>query len=203
MIRNKWIFVVALLIGGVFGFFHTISNSAEASSPPFIKVKKGDTLYQIAKSYHCDMQELIKENRLQDPSFIRVGQKLYLPQKDKNLVKNKDSSKEVMTFSRGKFLGTFTLTAYTAGIESTGKTPDDPGYGITSSGSKALDGFTIAVDPNVIPIGSRVYIEGIGYRVAQDIGSAIKGKRIDVFISHLKTAKEFGVKKNVRVELIE
>ena len=48
--------------------------------------------------------------------------------------------------------------------------------------------MTIAVDPSVIPIGSRVYIEGLGYFVAQDTGSAIKGRRIDVFMNDLEEA---------------
>jgi len=62
---------------------------------------------------------------------------------------------------------------------------------------------TIAVDPSVIPIGSRVYIEGLGYFVAQDTGSAIKGKRIDVFMNDLEEALQFGVKKGVRVAIVE
>lgn len=100
-------------------------------------------------------------------------------------------------------LGTFTLTAYTAGPESTGKSPGDPGYGVTASGAPVSEGVTIAVDPSVIPLGSRVYIEGIGYRTAQDTGGAIKGNRIDVYIDSLTEARLFGVKKNVRVMLVD
>jgi 3D (Asp-Asp-Asp) domain-containing protein len=96
-----------------------------------------------------------------------------------------------------------TLTAYTAGPESTGKTPSHPAYGITKSGSKAEEGRTIAVDPNLIPLGSLVLIEGIGIRRAEDTGSAIKGPRIDVFINDLEEALKFGVKKNVKVYVLE
>lgn len=99
-------------------------------------------------------------------------------------------------------MGDFTLTAYTAGPESTGKAPGHPAYGITATGAKAREGVTIAVDPKVIPIGSRVYIEGIGYRTAQDVGGAIKGNRIDVFMNDLSEARKFGVKKHVRVMLV-
>jgi len=195
----QWFFCFCFAVTSWLLFFFSGSD-VEASSPKVIQVKKGDTLYQIAKEYQCRLQDLVKLNQISDPSLIQVGQKLLIPKRSAQV---KAVAKKTPSFSRGKYLGTFTLTAYTAGVESTGKTPDDPEYGITASGTKALDGITIAVDPNVIPIGSRVYIEGIGYRIAQDVGSSIKGNRIDVYINDLKMAKEFGVKKNVRVELIE
>lgn len=52
----------------------------------------------------------------------------------------------------------------------------------------------IAVDPNVIPLGSKVYVEGFGQATAADTGGAIKGNRIDVFIPSEKDAVSFGVK---------
>lgn len=91
------------------------------------------------------------------------------------------------------------LTAYSAGFESTGKNPGDPGYGITATGRVAKPRHTIAVDPTLIPLGSLVYIDGIGYRVAEDIGGAIKGPHIDVFFMDENDAKIFGVKKHVKV----
>jgi len=52
----------------------------------------------------------------------------------------------------------------------------------------------IAVDPKVIPLHSKVYIEGLGYYYAEDVGGAIKGNRIDVLYSTHQEALEFGVK---------
>ena len=51
---------------------------------------------------------------------------------------------------------------------------------------------TIAVDPNVIPLHSIVYIETLGYFVAEDTGSAIKGNKIDIFVSSKEEAKRLG-----------
>lgn len=62
----------------------------------------------------------------------------------------------------------------------------------TATGSKPKEGRTIAVDPKVIPYGSTVYIEGYGYYIAEDTGSAIKGNRIDVFIEDYDKAKQLG-----------
>ncbi|WML28493.1 3D domain-containing protein [Neobacillus sp. OS1-33] len=53
----------------------------------------------------------------------------------------------------------------------------------------------MAVDPSVIPLGSKVYVEGFGEAIAADTGGAIKGKRIDIFIPSEQDALDFGVKK--------
>ena len=55
--------------------------------------------------------------------------------------------------------------------------------GITASGTVATEGRTIAVDDSVIPLGTTVYIDGLGEFVSEGTGSAIKGNRIDVFLS--------------------
>jgi uncharacterized protein YabE (DUF348 family) len=111
-------------------------------------------------------------------------------------------TKKGVTFKASKVLKNVTLTAYTAGEESTGKKKGDRGYGITASGSKVLEGRTIAVDPSVIPIGWWVYIEGIGFRRAEDKGSAVKGNKIDVYFDNIRTAINFGRKKGITVYVL-
>ncbi|MET3683914.1 3D (Asp-Asp-Asp) domain-containing protein [Alkalibacillus flavidus] len=60
----------------------------------------------------------------------------------------------------------------------------------------------IAVDPNVIPLGATVWVEGYGTAVAGDIGGDIKGNRIDVFIPSEDEAFRFG-RRQVQVKILE
>lgn len=60
----------------------------------------------------------------------------------------------------------------------------------------------IAVDPSVIPLGSKVFVPGYGTYIAGDTGSAIKGNRIDVHITDLQTAINFG-RRTIEVQIVE
>ena len=83
----------------------------------------------------------------------------------------------------------YRITAYCACKKCCGKNAK----GITATGKKVKVGY-IAVDPKVIPLHSKVYIKGLGTFIAEDTGSAIKGKRIDIYIPNHKEALKFGVK---------
>lgn len=85
-------------------------------------------------------------------------------------------------------LGKFKLTGYCPCKKCCGKCD-----GITSTGVKAKQGRTIAVDPKIIPYGSKVKINGKEY-VAEDCGGAIKNNHIDVFFNTHDEALEFGVR---------
>lgn len=50
----------------------------------------------------------------------------------------------------------------------------------------------VAVDPKVIPLGTRLYIDGYGFARAEDTGGAIKGDKIDLFLDTSEEAKRFG-----------
>ena len=71
----------------------------------------------------------------------------------------------------------------------------------TASGMKAAVGV-VAVDPKVIPLGSKLYIEGYGYAVAGDTGGAIKNNRIDLFFNTERECVNYGVKNNVKVYVL-
>lgn len=66
------------------------------------------------------------------------------------------------------------------------------GAGITATGTQVTAGRTIAVDPRVIPYGTEVYIEGYGWRVAEDCGGAVNGKHIDVAVETHSQALSMG-----------
>lgn len=87
---------------------------------------------------------------------------------------------------------TMTATAYCACQRCCGKYPGDPAYGITATGTRATQGRTIAVDPQVIPLGSEVYIDGQGPYYAEDTG--VKGSRIDIYFDRHEDAIVFGVR---------
>lgn len=86
------------------------------------------------------------------------------------------------------YLGRFKLTAYCNCSRCCGKWAG----GATASGVMPKAGRTIAVDPRVIPLGTKVVINGHTY-VAEDTGSAIKGNKIDVYFNSHQAALNFGV----------
>ncbi|HHT63836.1 MAG: 3D domain-containing protein [Bacillota bacterium] len=92
---------------------------------------------------------------------------------------------------------TVKATAYCACIHCCNKND-----GITKSGTKAVPGHTLAVDPKFIPLGTKVYVEGLGIFTAEDTGSAIKGKRIDIFMGDHEQAINFG-SHNLKIFILE
>ena len=85
-------------------------------------------------------------------------------------------------------LGRFKLTAY-SGPQLGQPEP------ITATGTAARAGRTVAVDPKVIPLGSKIYIEGLGERIAEDTGGGVKGNHIDVYLGSVPQAVRFGVQR--------
>ena len=92
-------------------------------------------------------------------------------------------------------------TAYTAGYGCTGKHPDDPWFGITASGRRVEHGI-VAVDRNLIPLGTHLYVEGYGFAIAADVGGAIRGHRIDLFMWEWEDAIRFG-RRDLYVYILE
>lgn len=87
--------------------------------------------------------------------------------------------------SRRRHLGAFAMTAYT-------QYHNPPQR--TASGTVPAVGRTVAVDPTVIPLGTKLHIEGVGIRVAEDTGRKIKGKKLDLYLSSMGACTRFGVR---------
>jgi 3D (Asp-Asp-Asp) domain-containing protein len=94
---------------------------------------------------------------------------------------------ENMEQEEPEYLGIFTVTHYCPCVKCCNKTD-----GITFTGTQATEGRTVAVDPDVIPLGSTVVIDGEEY-IAEDIGGAIKGLRIDKYMDNHQEALNAGV----------
>jgi 3D (Asp-Asp-Asp) domain-containing protein len=92
---------------------------------------------------------------------------------------------------------TVTATAYTAYCEGCSGTTAT-GIDLRTNPNQKV----IAVDPRVIPLGSKVYVEGYGEAIAGDTGGAIKGNRIDLFIPNYANAIDFG-KRTLEVTILD
>lgn len=131
------------------------------------------------------------------------------------VVKEKPAPKPV-----SKNTQTFTATAYDLSVQSCGKPIGHAQYGITSSGANIAgktreQAMSIAVDPNVIPLGSQVkitfpepYTHFNGVYTANDTGGGIKGKKIDIFMGDFgsnnsnQSVWDFGVRE-VKVQVLK
>lgn len=88
---------------------------------------------------------------------------------------------------KNESLGKFKITYYCACKKCSGKWGD-----MTATGVRAKEGRTIAVDPKVIPYGTKVIIDGHEY-IAEDCGGAIKGNKIDIYVGDHNRALKKGV----------
>ncbi|PEC23173.1 cell wall-binding protein EntD [Bacillus cereus] len=147
------------------------------------------------------------------PARVNTSVKNNTAVKSKESVKNVESSKPV---AKAKPAAKSTETSAPAGgreitVEATAYTADPSENG--SYGGRVLTAMghdltanpnmkVIAVDPKVIPLGSKVWVEGYGEAIAGDTGGAIKGNRIDVLVGSDGSANSWG-RKSVKVKVIE
>ena len=202
----------------------SISNTADDLFEKRTEQLTEDSEYTgVGKSFNVDYIPL-KENtsknigvedvyiKPEEPQKTETPSKQEQNKKEENETKAKykkiKDSNEVKDFNPEaegvKSLGDFKLTAYCpceSCCDEYGKNrpTDEDGYVIvkTATGKRAYANHTIAVDPKVIPYGSKVIIERNGkfYEyVATDCGGAIKSNRIDVYFDSHKEALKFGVR---------
>ncbi|MFC5604487.1 3D domain-containing protein [Sporosarcina koreensis] len=185
------IFTVVLLIGS--------STESFAASSTYT-VKNGDTLYSIAAMHKITVKELKTWNGIKS-DLIHPNQNLHVVKTNTN-VKAQSKPKAAKTPSRSDDDNvvkeiTVSASAYTANCNGCS--------GITSTGinlKRNPDAKVIAVDPSIIPLGTKVYVEGYGYAIAGDTGSAIKGNKIDVFFPSKSEAYKWG-RKQVKIKIFK
>jgi len=124
----------------------------------------------------------VAEKEVETVKYITLTETEYL-----NLYREVEEVEEIIEETIQISLGEYNVSAYCSCSQCCGKSD-----GITFSGEKAVEGITIAADTRVHPIGTKLYIEGIGERVVQDIGGSIYGNRIDVYFDSHSQALEFG-----------
>lgn len=176
------------------------NDSLEAGKVNVIqKGKNGEKEVQYVVLYE-DGQEISKI--LQEEKVIEAAQNEIV---EKGTVQYVATSRGSVRFNKAIHM---TSTAYDAGYESTGKRPGDKYYGLTSSGTQVRPGV-VAVDPTVIPLGTKLYIKSLdkkwpdyGFAVAEDTGGAIKGNKIDLYFEKAADAKKYGRRK-VEVYVLE
>ncbi|WP_442602105.1 G5 domain-containing protein [Paenibacillus sp. KN14-4R] len=164
--------------------------------------KEGTKVKQMEKVYENGVliSSNVLEELVQTPSVekvIAVGTKKEVSTLSAS---STDGLAKGKNFAAKQILNNVSLTAYSAGDG--GKAKGTPNYGMTATGTRAVEGRTIAVDPNVVPLGWWVYIEGIGYRRAEDTGSAVKGMVMDVYYDSADYVNRFGRKRGYTVYVI-
>lgn len=123
--------------------------------------------------------ERVKETQISS-LILREPQTEIILEGAKNIIVDPNTGK---TYTFKKMMN-MEATAYTHG-------PNDRWYGKTASGMPTFVGM-VAVDRNVIPLGTRLYVEGYGIAHAGDVGGAIKGDIIDLYMNSQKETRAFG-----------
>ncbi len=184
----------SFILSFVLLFLVTFANDSEAATSVHT-VKKGDTLYKISRQHNVSVASIKSINKLKT-DLIKPNQKLKLTGvKATTTAKKKAPSRSNAVTGVREFM--VSASAYTASCKGCS--------GITSTGInlKKNPGLkVIAVDPRVIKLGTKVYVEGYGYAIAGDTGGAIKGNKIDVFIPNRTGALKWG-RKTVKIKILK
>ena len=176
-----YVLFIILLATSIYTFInfenkYTNLNTINESSD--ITIKEQATTIKTLEAQNKELNNKISELEKENEQL-----------KEKNTKKTTTKS----SYVNSKSLGKFKITAYCNCTKCCGKWAGGP----TASGTMPKAGRTIAVDPKVIPLGTKVIIGGKTY-VAEDTGGAIKGKRIDMYFASHTDALAWGVKyKNV------
>ncbi|MDQ0817263.1 3D (Asp-Asp-Asp) domain-containing protein/LysM repeat protein [Bacillus pumilus] len=195
-----------------------LTISSKEKTQEQYKVQKGDSLWKIAQKFNVSISDIKSWNNL-NSDIIMVGSTLSVagqssaPVSSEPVQKQEPVQKEQTTKKAAPKKETAKAESSSASqsvqkemtVTATAYTANDGGIsGITATGvnlNKNPNAKVIAVDPSVIPLGSKVYVEGYGEAIAADTGGAIKGNKIDVHVPSKSQAQNWGVK-SVKVKVL-
>lgn len=176
----------------------TITEKVSVKFKEVVKVNKSlsNTKRQVTregKNGEKEVTILLTYEDGKEVSRQTIGEKVIVAVQDKVIVQGTfphmpvSRSGSIMPYKK---VFTCRATAYWA-VRGVGRT-------YTASGRKAVwnpDGYsTIAVDPKIIPYGTKLFVEGYGFAIAADTGTAIKGNKVDVYFNTYNQACNWGAK---------
>lgn len=195
------------------------SNETQASPAPSnsksYKVQPGDTMWSVAQRHGISISQLKQWNNLSSNTIyinqvLQVGGQAAAQAKPSTPATTAPSTpstsapststpapapaQESKSVSKEITVEATAYTAYCAGCSGITAT----GIDLRSNPNRKV----IAVDPRVIPLGSRVYVEGYGEAIAGDTGGAIKGTRVDLFMASQSSALNWG-RKTVKLQILD
>lgn len=185
MFRNKLLLSLAFVI--ISTLFMTQTTNAATHTK-----KAGEQLADIAARYNTTIEILLELNNLESKDEAVTGFKLQLPAH----VTEEQQAEMIENYEVVKTL-TVEASAFTAQCGGCG---GKTAYGIDIK--KNPDMKLIAVDPKVIPLGSKVWVEGYGIAIAGDTGGSIKGNKIDILVKTKQLAYSWG-RKNVVIKILK
>ncbi|AJI23124.1 LysM peptidoglycan-binding domain-containing protein [Priestia megaterium] len=192
------------------------TNETQASPAPSnsksYKVQPGDTMWSVAQRHGISISQLKQWNNLSSNTIyinqvLQVGGQAAAQAKPSTPATTAPSipstststpapapAQERKSVSKEITVEATAYTAYCAGCSGITAT----GIDLRSNPNRKV----IAVDPRVIPLGSRVYVEGYGEAIAGDTGGAIKGTRVDLFMASQSSALNWG-RKTVKLQILD
>ncbi|MDA2407936.1 cell wall-binding protein EntB [Bacillus cereus] len=175
----------------------------EEKAQEIAKAKKEEKAREIAKAKEEEkVREIAKakeEEKAREIAKAKEEEKAREIAKAKEEERAKEVSKNNIQSAKREL--TVVATAYTADPSENGtyggRVLTAMGHDLTANPNMRI----IAVDPKVIPLGSKVWVEGYGEAIAGDTGSAIKGNRIDVLMGSKSKAMNWG-RQTVKVKIL-
>ncbi len=169
----------------------------EAKAQEIAKAKEEAKAQEIAKAKEEEKAREIAKAK--EEAKAREIAKAKEEAKAREAIKAKEESKNNTQSAKREL--TVVATAYTADPSENGtyggRVLTAMGHDLTANPNMRI----IAVDPKVIPLGSKVWVEGYGEAIAGDTGSAIKGNRIDVLMGSKSKAMNWG-RQTVKVKIL-